>query len=75
MSEDNKNQLWVPRGFAHGYASLGEENIVLYKCDDFYHPEDEGGIKWDDPALGIDWNVTNPIVSDKDKILPLLSEI
>ena len=42
---------------------------------DFYHPEDEGGIKWDDPALGIDWNVTNPIVSDKDQILPLLSEM
>ena len=75
LSEDNHNQLWVPRGFAHGYASLEDENIVVYKCDDFYHPEDEGGIKWDDPALNIDWDVTNPIISDKDQILPLLSEI
>ena len=75
LSGDNHQQLWVPRGFAHGYASLGEENIVVYKCDDFYHPEDEGGIKWDDPALGIDWHVSSPTVSSKDRILPLLSEI
>lgn len=75
LSEQNHNQLWVPRGFAHGYASLGHENIVLYKCDDFYHPEDEGGIKWDDPSLNIDWNISSPTISDKDMLLPLLSEI
>tara|TARA_R100000458_G_scaffold17345_3_gene15020 strand:- start:4238 stop:4765 length:528 start_codon:yes stop_codon:yes gene_type:complete len=75
LTEDNNQQLWVPRGFAHGYASLESENIVLYKCDDFYHPEDEGGVKWDDPSLGIDWNVSSPIISDKDKLLPALSEL
>jgi len=75
LSEQNHNQLWVPRGFAHGYASLGHENIVLYKCDDFYHPEDEGGIKWDDPSLNIDWNISSPTISDKDMLLPLLSEL
>tara|TARA_R110002110_G_scaffold311088_3_gene524592 strand:- start:52 stop:591 length:540 start_codon:yes stop_codon:yes gene_type:complete len=75
LSEHNHNQLWVPRGFAHGYSSLGDENIVLYKCDDFYHPEDEGGIKWDDPSLNIDWNISSPIVSDKDMLLPSLLEL
>lgn len=55
LSSEQKNMLYIPKGFAHGFLVLSESAIFSYKCDEFYHPEDEGGIRWDDPALGIEW--------------------
>jgi dTDP-4-dehydrorhamnose 3,5-epimerase len=55
LSADKKNQFYIPRGFAHGFLVLSEEAEFTYKCDEFYHPEDEGGIRWDDPTIGIQW--------------------
>jgi len=74
LSADNKKQLLVPRGFAHGLVVLSESAEVLYKCDEFYHPEAEGGIYFDDPKLNIDWKVAkeNLILSEKDKKNALL---
>ena len=69
LSEDNKRQLLVPKGFAHGFSVLSETAVVFYKCDDFYHPECEQGIMFYDETLNIDWNVdlSKVIISDKDK--------
>ena len=67
LSEYNGLQFWIPEGFAHGYVSI-EESIFLYKCTNFYAPGYDGTIKWDDPDIGIDWGITNPIVSEKDNI-------
>jgi dTDP-4-dehydrorhamnose 3,5-epimerase len=72
LSAENKEQLLVPRGFAHGFSVLSDQAIVFYKCDNFYHPESERGINYRDPSLNIDWK-TEPdkaIVSAKDKVLP-----
>ncbi|MDK2907719.1 MAG: dTDP-4-dehydrorhamnose 3,5-epimerase [Candidatus Woesearchaeota archaeon] len=69
LSEDNFKQLFIPRGFAHGFSVLSDEAIVLYKTDNFYNKESEGGIVWNDSKLGIDWMVDNPIVSEKDRAL------
>lgn len=75
LSSENKKQLFIPDGFAHGFSVLSETAVVLYKCNSFYNKESEGGIRFDDPELKIDWkvNAANAIVSDKDKMLPLLS--
>jgi dTDP-4-dehydrorhamnose 3,5-epimerase len=70
LSEENKKMLYIPRGFAHGYSTLSEVAEVVYKVDGFYSREDERGIRFDDPILKIDWRVTNPIVSSKDRALP-----
>lgn len=69
LSDDNKRQLFIPRGFAHGFSVLTDEVIFQYKCDNFYAPQSEGALAWDDPDLGIDWRVpANEIVlSEKDK--------
>jgi len=75
LSEENKRQLLVPEGFAHGFCVLSETARVAYKCSTFYNPGDEGGIRWSDPDIGIDWPVKDPILSEKDRILPRLSEI
>lgn len=76
LSADNKKQLLVPKGFAHGFSVLSEQAEVLYKCDEFYNKNSEGGLRFDDPALNIDWQIPGDkaIVSDKDKILPVLGE-
>ena len=76
LSDENKRQLFIPRGFAHGFAVLSECAIVQYKCDNVYMPSHERGIRFDDPALGIDWQIdpTQIIVSPKDKTHPLLAE-
>lgn len=68
LSEENKRQFFVPKGFAHGFAVLSEEAIFQYKCDNYYAPGNEGGIQFDDPALGIDWRIPREkmILSDKD---------
>ena len=68
-------QLWIPRGFAHGFAVLSETADFYYRCDELYSPSDEIAIRWDDPAIGIDWPVNAPTLSAKDADAPLLSEI
>ncbi len=75
LSEENKRQLFVPPGFAHGFAVLSETALFLYKCSDFYHPECEGGVLWCDTRLDIDWPVEAPLLSDKDEKYPPLAEI
>ncbi|OAT17489.1 dTDP-4-dehydrorhamnose 3,5-epimerase [Buttiauxella noackiae ATCC 51607] len=75
LSGENKLQFYVPPGFAHGFCVLSEEADFCYKCTDFYTPGDEAGICWDDSTLNISWPISNPILSDKDLILPTLSQI
>ena len=72
LSAENKRQFWVPPGFAHGFVVLSETADFEYKCTDFYDPEDEGIILWNDPNLGIDWPVKEPLVSEKDASAQLL---
>lgn len=76
LSAENKKQLFLPKGFAHGFSVLSETAEVLYKCDAFYNKESEGGILYNDPALQIDWQVPadKAIVSDKDIVLPALAD-
>ena len=66
LSEDNKKQVWVPPGFAHGFVTLSDIADFEYKCTDYYNPEDEVSILWSDPSLDIAWPVENPILCDKD---------
>ncbi|MBB1201483.1 dTDP-4-dehydrorhamnose 3,5-epimerase [Enterobacteriaceae bacterium 89] len=75
LSEENFLQFYIPPGFAHGFCVLSETASFQYKCTDYYDPTDEGGLIWNDPALGIEWPVTEPIVSAKDRILPELASI
>ncbi|MCQ2377688.1 MAG: dTDP-4-dehydrorhamnose 3,5-epimerase [Victivallaceae bacterium] len=77
LSGENKRQLFIPRGFAHGFAVLSDEAVFAYKCDNAYAPSSERGIRFDDPALGIDWRVDPGewILSEKDARNPLFSEI
>ena len=75
LSAENARQLYVPEGFAHGFVVTSEAALFHYKCTDFYHPEAEGVIRWDDPALGIDWPVEAPILSDRDREAPLLDDL
>lgn len=74
LSSENKKQLYIPKGFAHGFSVLSERAVVLYKCDQFYHKQSEGGIIYNDSTLNIDWKVPKDkmIVSDKDLVLPSL---
>ncbi|RBP34678.1 dTDP-4-dehydrorhamnose 3,5-epimerase [Oceanihabitans sediminis] len=74
LSEDNKKQVYVPRGFAHGFVVLSDTAIFSYKCDNYYNKESEGGIIYNDPTLNIDWQLPNNelVVSEKDIILPTL---
>lgn len=67
LNEQNKTMLWVPEGFAHGFATLQDDTIFYYKCSNYYHKESEGCVMWNDPALGIDWQVNDPLLSEKDK--------
>ncbi|MEY2922625.1 MAG: dTDP-4-dehydrorhamnose 3,5-epimerase [Bacteroidota bacterium] len=74
LSDENKKQLLIPHGFAHGFSVISETAVVLYKCDQFYNKESEGGIRFDDPSLNIDWgmDLKDAIVSDKDLVLPVI---
>lgn len=76
LSTENKRQLYVPRGFAHGYVVLSETAEFVYKCDNYYSKAHEGGIRFDDPTLRIDWqfDLSGVIVSEKDRALPFLGE-
>jgi dTDP-4-dehydrorhamnose 3,5-epimerase len=75
LSAENKRQMYVPPGFAHGYVVLSETAEFLYKCSDFYYPEHERGVAWNDPEIGVSWGVENPILSARDRKSPRLSEI
>jgi dTDP-4-dehydrorhamnose 3,5-epimerase len=75
LSAENARQLYVPEGFAHGFVVVSEEALFHYKCTDFYHPEAEAVIRWDDPALGIEWPVEDPILSDRDRDAPVLDDL
>ena len=80
LSEENQQQIFVPQGFAHGFLVLTDTAEFLYKCSDLYHPEDEGGVAWNDPQVGIEWpfeewNIEAPILSGKDQKNPSLSEM
>jgi len=74
LSEANKQQLYIPPGFAHGFQVVSASADVEYKCTDYYDPGGEGGVRWDDPDLAINWPVAEAIVSDKDQRLPRLHE-
>ncbi len=76
LSEENHRQLFIPRGFAHGFAVLSDEAVFQYKCDDYYAPETEGAIAWDDPEIGIDWKIPadKVILSPKDAAHPRLRD-
>jgi dTDP-4-dehydrorhamnose 3,5-epimerase len=73
LSSDNHRQLYVPEGFVHGFCVIGESAFVIYKCTEYFYPNDELGVRWDDPALNIPWPDRNPIVSSKDMALPTLN--
>lgn len=71
LSEENQLQFWIPPGFAHGFETLEDNTIFLYKCTNIYNKGSEGGIRWNDPELNIKWVTEEAIVSDKDQVLPL----
>ncbi|MBI2212342.1 MAG: dTDP-4-dehydrorhamnose 3,5-epimerase [Acidobacteria bacterium] len=74
LSEENKRQLWVPPGFAHGFCVMSETADVVYKCTSLYEPQHDRGIRWNDPAIGIEWPPVSPLLSPKDMLAPLLAE-
>ena len=76
LSGENKRQFYIPKGFAHGFAVLSESALFQYKCDEYYHPEAEGAIAWDDPVLAIDWQIAsaNVVLSEKDRHHPLFND-
>jgi len=78
LSAHNKKQFFIPRGLAHGFLVLSDTAEFTYKCDDFYHPNDEGGILWNDPSIGIEWPIPageQPVLSEKDKLHQVLRDI
>lgn len=75
LSAENHHQLWIPPGFAHGFCVLSETTDFFYKCTDYYHPEDEGGVIWNDPEIAIHWPIEGVCLSDKDRALPRLSAL
>jgi dTDP-4-dehydrorhamnose 3,5-epimerase len=68
LNSNTKNQLWIPPGFAHGFCALEDETVFCYKCTNFYSPEHEQALLWNDPGLCIDWEIQNPTISEKDKL-------
>jgi len=68
LSGDNKKQLYIPKGFAHGFLCLENKTIINYKCSNFYHAQNEASIRWNDTDLNIDWGIENPILAEKDKL-------
>ena len=72
LTAENHKMLYVPEGFAHGYLVLEQNTIVQYKCTNYYHVESEYGVRWDDPDINIDWGISDPVLSKKDKMLPFL---
>jgi len=75
LSEKNHHQLWIPPKFAHGFCVLSDTADFVYKCTDYYQPDDEGGLLWNDPDVGIDWPLSEPLLSEKDKEYSCLKDI
>jgi dTDP-4-dehydrorhamnose 3,5-epimerase len=75
LSGENHRQIYIPKGFAHGFVVRSETADFLYKCSDYFEAADDRGVLWDDPAIGIDWQIDDPIISDKDKRYLALAEI
>jgi len=75
LSDENRRQVYIDKGFAHGFCVLSESAVVFYKCSDFYAPESERGILWSDPDLGISWPIQNPILSNKDETYMRLRDV
>lgn len=75
LSAENRKQLFIPEGFAHGFCALSTEAIVAYKCTQYYAREAELGLRWNDPAIGIAWPVEAPVLSERDAQAPLLSQV
>jgi dTDP-4-dehydrorhamnose 3,5-epimerase len=75
LSEENRRQLWVPRGFAHGFVVLSDSADFFYKCDEYYSPSDEIVVRWNDPAIGINWGIDAPTLSPRDAAAPLLADV
>ena len=75
LNDENHRQLWVPRGFAHGFAVLSKSADVFYKCDELYRPSDEIVVRWNDPAIGISWGIDSPALSARDAAAPLLANV
>ena len=75
LSDRNRRQMFIPKGFAHGFCVLSERALFSYKCSDFYSPECDRGVLWSDSSLGIEWPVDVPLLSTKDERLPILKEI
>ena len=71
LTEGNKFMYWIPEGFAHGFVCLEDHSVFTYKCTNVYNKASEGSIRWNDPDLNIDWNIENPILSEKDKVSPM----
>ncbi|SDP13397.1 dTDP-4-dehydrorhamnose 3,5-epimerase [Selenomonas ruminantium] len=74
LSAENHKQLFIPRGFAHGFITLTDDVEVQYKADNYYAPECDGNIRWDDPEINVEWPIEPVILSDKDRVAPLLKE-
>ncbi len=75
LNETNKQQLYIPPGFAHGFCVISEVADVVYKCTSLYKPSDDSAVRWDDPEINIDWPINNPEISKKDSSAPFLSDI
>ncbi len=74
LSEQNYTMFWIPEGFAHGFSTLENNSLFSYKCTNIYNKKSEGGVLWNDPDLRIDWQVENPLLSEKDKLNPRLKD-
>lgn len=74
LSTENKKQLLIPRGFGHGFVTLTDDVEFLYKADNYYAPEADAGVRWNDPDIGVEWGIGNPILSEKDKKNPFLKD-
>ncbi|MEQ9451348.1 MAG: dTDP-4-dehydrorhamnose 3,5-epimerase [Pseudomonadales bacterium] len=75
LNDTNQKQIWIPPGYAHGFAVLSAEAIFEYKCTDVYHPNDEIGVIWNDKKIGVNWPITNPLLSTNDSQLPTLEDL
>ena len=75
LSEHNKRMLWIPPGFAHGFVTMEDDTIFIYKCTNFYNRESENSIIWNDPEINIKWDIDDPIISEKDLQAPLFKDL
>ena len=73
LRSDNYKMLYIPKGFAHGFQTLDDNSVIFYQMSEFYHPECARGVRWNDPAFGIEWPLNNPVMTKKDRTYPLLN--